>query len=84
MIYEVVLTETSQIFLKKCSQELRQRITKKFEALAEYPELGKPMVGKLAGLWSLRIGKYRALYQIQRGQLIILVLKIDHRKDIYD
>jgi len=57
---------------------------KRLEDLKDNPELGKPLTGRLAGLWSLRTGDYRALYQIRHGELLILVLRIKHRKDAYD
>ncbi|MBU4070488.1 MAG: type II toxin-antitoxin system RelE/ParE family toxin, partial [Nanoarchaeota archaeon] len=40
--------------------------------------------GRLAGLWSLRFGKYRALYQIRREKLLVLVLRIGYRKNVYE
>ncbi len=58
-------------------------IGRKIEKLKTNPELGKPLVGKLTGLWSLRFGKFRALYQIRRGELLILILNLGHRKNIY-
>ncbi|GAJ15690.1 unnamed protein product, partial [marine sediment metagenome] len=47
------------------------------------PELGKPLVGNLSGLWSLKFGNYRTIYQIKHQELLILVLKIGHRKNVY-
>ena len=66
-------------FLKK-----RLEALKKFNELEKNPELGKPLTANLAGLWSLRFGDYRAIYQIKQSELIILVLKLGHRKNIYD
>lgn len=43
-------------------------------------------VVKLAGddnLWRIRIGNYRVVYEIYDDQLIVLVLRVAHRKDIY-
>ncbi len=45
---------------------------------------GKALVGKLAGYWSYRIGDYRVIADIQDNRLIILVVDIDHRRQIYD
>ncbi|MBU4116400.1 MAG: type II toxin-antitoxin system RelE/ParE family toxin [Nanoarchaeota archaeon] len=46
--------------------------------------MGKILTGRLAGLWSLRFGKYRALYQIRREKLLVLVLRIGYRKNVYE
>ncbi len=84
MNFRVLLAPKSQIFLNKLkNKEDKNRIEKKLKELKGNPKLGKPLIGKLAGLWSLRFGKFRALYQIRRGELLILVLDIGHRKNIY-
>jgi mRNA interferase RelE/StbE len=82
-MYEARLENPAKRFLKKRNQEDQKRIIKKIRALEKNPELGKPLTGKLAGLWSLRFGKFRALYQIRRNKLLIFVLRIGHRKNIY-
>jgi len=84
MQYDIILTETAQRFLNKCNQDLKERIAKKISLLREHPELGKPLVGKLSGWWSLRIGDYRVIYQIKHNELIVVVIRIGHRKNIYD
>lgn len=84
MSFRVLLAPKPQIFLNKLkNKEDKNRIEKKLKELRDNPELGKPLIGKLAGLWSLRFGKFRALYQIRRGELLVLVLDIGHRKNIY-
>ena len=59
-------------------------IIKKIEKLREDPRIGIPLVGNLAGLWKLRIGKYRTIYSIRDNELIVIVIKIGPRKNIYD
>ena len=84
-MYELRLEKPAKRFLKKLKDnEDKKRIIKKFRELEKNPELGKPLTGKLAGLWSLRIGNYRAIYQIRKSELLIIVLKIGYRKNIYD
>jgi len=83
MPYEIILTEESERFLKKCDRFIRDRIFDKLEDLREDPRLGKPLTANLAGLWSLRIGDHRAVYQIKDNELIIIVIRIGHRKNIY-
>jgi mRNA interferase RelE/StbE len=45
--------------------------------------LGKALKAELAGLWRYRVGDYRILCQIQDRELIVLVIAVGHRKDIY-
>lgn len=83
MSYKVLLSPKANDFLEKLDKKDKERMKNKLRNLRENPELGKPLTGKLAGLWSLRAGDYRALYQIRHNKFLILVLKIRHRKNVY-
>lgn len=83
MSFKILLSQKSWDFLKKLDNFNKDRIRRKLKELSNNPEFGKPLVGKLAGLWSLRIGDYRAIYQIRKSELLVLVLKLGHRKNIY-
>lgn len=45
---------------------------------------GKALLGDLKGSWRYRIGDYRLICHIVNEELIILVLRIGHRRDVYD
>jgi len=83
-MYFLNLDKNAKKFLKKLDKFEQEKILKKLEDLRNNPELGKPLTANLAGLWSLRTGKYRALYRILNDKLIILILDIGHRKNIYN
>jgi mRNA interferase RelE/StbE len=44
---------------------------------------GKALHADLAGLWRYRVGDYRILCQISDGRLIVLVVSVGHRKNVY-
>lgn len=44
----------------------------------------KSLKAGLAGLWHYRVGDHRVLCQINDGQLLVLVIAVGHRRDIYD
>ena len=44
---------------------------------------GKGLKSDLAGLWRYRVGDYRILCQIRNGELLVLVVAVGHRRDIY-
>mgnify|MGYP000748712664 CR=1 FL=1 len=46
--------------------------------------LGKPLKGRFQGCIRYCIGQYRAICQIEDNQLIVLVLRVGHRRNIYD
>lgn len=45
---------------------------------------GRGLVGDKAGLWRYRIGDYRVVCQLEDDQLIVLIVSVGHRKEIYD
>jgi mRNA interferase RelE/StbE len=80
-------------FLGKAADDLRkidrvhQRIIKeKLLILAENPEALKNNIKKLAAdedFYRLRVGSYRIIFKKEDKRLIILILRIGHRKEIY-
>ncbi|HEY5137178.1 MAG TPA: type II toxin-antitoxin system RelE/ParE family toxin [Candidatus Nanopelagicales bacterium] len=53
-------------------------------ALLENPQrVGKPLRDDLEGIWSARRGTYRVLYRIRDDPREVVVLRIDHRRDVY-
>ena len=83
MSFDIVLTAESEEFIKKCDKPIRNRIIKSLRKLENEPESGKPLTSILTGLWSLRIEDYRAICQIKNGELIVVVIRIGHRKNVY-
>jgi mRNA interferase RelE/StbE len=46
-------------------------------------QFGKPLKGDKSGFWRYRVGDYRILCQIENQALIVLVIAVGHRKNIY-
>ncbi len=67
----------------KLSQEIKQRVIKALRTLAQnpYPPQARKLTG--SGYYRLRIGDYRVIYEVQEDRLLILVIRIGHRKDVY-
>jgi mRNA interferase RelE/StbE len=63
-----------------------KRIVKKIEShLVQEPlRLGKPLTGPLSGLYRYRIGNYRVIYDVRKQELIVVVVRVGHRKDVYE
>jgi mRNA interferase RelE/StbE len=51
--------------------------------LVKNPYLGKKLVGNLSPYYRYRVGNYRVLYEIIENKILILIVKIKHRKNIY-
>ena len=81
--YEIEFAKSAQKELKKLEPDIRLRIFKSVYSLSHDPRKGnvRPMVGTKS--WRLRVDKYRIIYDIYDKKLIILIIKVGHRKDIY-
>ena len=51
--------------------------------LDEPRRVGKPLMRQLAGYWSARRGAYRVVYAIDDESALVLVVRIEHRADVY-
>ncbi len=47
-------------------------------------KFGKPLKYSLKGYRRLRVGDYRVIYRVEEDKVIVIIVDIDHRKDIYD
>ncbi|MET1084665.1 MAG: type II toxin-antitoxin system RelE/ParE family toxin [Burkholderiales bacterium] len=87
MAWRIELTASAEKSLSKLDRTAAKRITtflRERVASADDPRSsGKALAGQLAGLWRYRVGDYRVLCQIEDGKLLILVVTIGHRGDIY-
>lgn len=82
-MYSVQLSATSEKFLKKLPRREAERVLEKLQSIREEPFR---YVVRLKGtqLWKLRIGDYRAELDILIKGMIIFVVRIGHRRNIYD
>jgi len=84
--YKLELTHRAQRILIKIAQrepELYRRLAKALDDLESDPFQGKPLKGELRSRYSYRVGDYRILYLIHGHQLLVVVIDIGHRRDIY-
>ena len=61
----------------------RARIVAAIDRLAEHPYLGSTLKGELRGLRRLRVGDYRVLYEAQDDVLVVLIVRVAHRREAY-
>jgi mRNA interferase RelE/StbE len=82
MSYEITFTDTSRRQFRKLEKDVQERMIKALERIRIRPE---SYVKKLVGDpgYRLRVGDYRVILDIQKSELIILVIKIGHKKNIY-
>ncbi len=86
MMWAINLSKNAEKSLKGLDNTAKKRISAFIDSLIENTNprsSGKALQGSLKGLWRYRIGDYRLICQIKDNELIILLLEIGHRKDIY-
>lgn len=87
MAWTIKYADTAVRQLKKLDKPVARRILDYMDekvATAEDPHsLGKALTGPMGGLWRFRVGDYRVVCEIHNGQLVVLVLEIGNRKEVY-
>ncbi len=82
MSYEIIFSATALRELKKLERQDQKRIISALERLRIRPER---YVSKHVGDpgYRLRVGQYQVIMDIDEGKLMILVIKVGHRKNVY-
>ena len=87
MAWKVEFTDIAEREISRLDSGVRKRILAFFRTgvvnSKEPFAIAEPLAGEFRGLWRFRIGDYRAICDIQRGRLLVLVLNVGHRREIY-
>jgi mRNA interferase RelE/StbE len=86
-VWRIEYSDVAARELLKLDKTVRERILtflrERAAKLEDPKEIAEPLVGELRGLWRFRVGDYRIICDIRRDVLLILVLQIGHRKEVY-
>lgn len=85
MTFDVDIAPAAQRQLRKLDPVGRRRVQAAIDLLSENPRppAAKQLVGG-AGEWRVRTGDFRIIYEIRDQRLVVLVVKVGHRRDVYD
>ncbi len=86
-MYRVIWDKAVFQELKHLDKSQAIKLVKKVEEyLSKAPEkLGKPLVGRFQGLYRYRLGDYRVIYEINREEVVIIIVQVGHRRGgVYD
>lgn len=86
MKYDVELSSRAQRGLARLDSEPRRRVNDKIEWLAEHARvyIHEPMTGQYSGMFRLRVGAYRAIYDLDHTNRRIRIDQVGHRREVYD
>lgn len=82
MSFTVLLHPKAAKALKKLPTSIKKRILEELKELQERPEKGDPL--RPTQFWRVRVGDYRAIYEIERQTHRVIILHVGHRKNVYD
>lgn len=68
---------------KKAQQDILRYLRERITTDKDPKRFGKPLTGNKLGLWRYRINDYRIICQIQNHNLVVLVVKVNHRRQFY-
>ena len=87
MAWRIELAETAKKQLVALDRPVQERIRKylreRIGSAADPRELGDSLRGNLAGLWKYRVGDYRIVAEIRKEEVLVLVVRIGHRRKVY-
>jgi mRNA interferase RelE/StbE len=88
LAWTIEYTQTAKDQLKKLDRPVAKRILDYLDTqiapLEDPRSRGKGLKSNLSGLWRYRVGDCRLMVEIQKGELIILVIRVGNRKDVYE
>lgn len=86
MAWRIEFTKNADKVMRKLDKSIAARVFDELDAMAklENPRSrGKALAGNLAGVWRYRVGDYRILCDIQDGRLVVIVVDVAHRREVY-
>ena len=88
MKYDVIYTKKAIKSLKKLDKSvlimIKAWIEKNLVGTDDPRKNGKALTGNKSGFWRYRIGDYRLLAEIEDDQLVIIIVEVGHRREIYN
>ena len=84
MKYRIEFSPTAESQFKKLPKEVQIRLKYRIDSLTENPfPRGVKKLSAEENFYRLRIGDYRIIYQVKGKALLVLILKLGHRKNVY-
>ena len=80
-MYQIIIKKKAKKFIDKLPANERKRVVSAIELLPNGEDIKK--LKGYDGLLRLRVGDYRIIYTVDNGKLVVFVIDIDNRGDVY-
>lgn len=85
-MFKITLTKDAAKYYQKCDNKTKELLNQCFEDLKENPLIGpntKRLHGELEGLYRYRVASLRVVYRVEEEKIIVVIVAIGSRGDIY-
>lgn len=82
-MYRVELLPSAARELRKLERTTQARVVRRIDRLVNDPRAGAVKLRGADDVWRVRVGEHRVLYRIEDAALVVLVIAIGHRRDVY-
>jgi len=83
-VYRIEISPRAAREIRALPRQLQVRISARLTALANDPRPpGTKLLSGEEGLYRIRVGDYRVVYAVEDDVLLVLVVKVGHRRDVY-
>ena len=83
MPYSLKIKQSAFKEIQRLDKADRKRLVEAIDNLTDNPHVGKLLKGEFSGLRRIRAGSFRVIYEINEGEILILALRVAHRKKVY-
>ena len=84
MAYRLLYSETSRDQIRSLHPQIKPIVKSRIQILKENPYVGKVLERELSGYYSLKMRRFRVIYEIDHQNHIVQIHYVGHRKDIYE
>ena len=82
-MYAVELLPSAAKALSRLDRSVQVRIARRIDRLAREPRADAVKLRGADDIWRVRVGDYRVLYRIEDARLVVLIIRIGHRRDVF-
>ena len=83
-MYELRIPQWIRKFIKKLPEKYRQSAIKALTDIKSSPNVGKKLKRELKEFYSYQFGPYRFMYKVDEKSRVVEIIKLDHRRTIYN